>query len=310
MKPRRFDFDPDRFIAGVSAQLTPVEMGVYWIVCSLMYSKRGPIDDDPHWLAGIFKKGTDPRTVKAALDSLEMREKLQRVGSKLVVKSCQDEIEAAANRMRTSHENGSKGGRVSNKIKGEDADMGSDKKNPPALPLPIPPSIPEKDTAPQGGARPAKKGSRLSEDWKPSGADIAYADNLGLDASLVAPRFRDWWLAAAGAKGVKLDWSATWRTWCRSTADRGECKRAKPAVTSHLTATEAIWRQRLSKAWREWAEGKRRDKPYWHVDWGPNPSEWDTKVPDEFLKEIGLTRTPKPEMANRGQLDLVRRTTP
>ena len=27
--------------------------------------------------------------------------------------------------------------------------------------------------------------------------------------------FRDYWIAAPGAKGVKLDWLATWRMWVR-----------------------------------------------------------------------------------------------
>lgn len=32
----------------------------------------------------------------------------------------------------------------------------------------------------------------------------------------VLEEFEDHWLATAGAKGVKLDWLATWRTWCRN----------------------------------------------------------------------------------------------
>ena len=30
-------------------------------------------------------------------------------------------------------------------------------------------------------------------------------------------QFKDYWIAQAGQKGVKLDWSATWRNWVRST---------------------------------------------------------------------------------------------
>ena len=30
-------------------------------------------------------------------------------------------------------------------------------------------------------------------------------------------QFKDYWIAQAGQKGVKLDWFATWRNWVRST---------------------------------------------------------------------------------------------
>jgi hypothetical protein len=29
-------------------------------------------------------------------------------------------------------------------------------------------------------------------------------------------KFRDYWIAQPGQKGVKLDWDATWRNWCRN----------------------------------------------------------------------------------------------
>lgn len=32
--------------------------------------------------------------------------------------------------------------------------------------------------------------------------------------------FRDHWIAKPGADALKLDWSATWRNWCRRTASR------------------------------------------------------------------------------------------
>jgi hypothetical protein len=36
----------------------------------------------------------------------------------------------------------------------------------------------------------------------------------------VADRFRDFWHAKPGQGGVKLDWTATWRNWCREDARR------------------------------------------------------------------------------------------
>lgn len=37
-----------------------------------------------------------------------------------------------------------------------------------------------------------------------------------LDPDETFERFRDHWLAQPGQKGVKVDWDATWRNWCRN----------------------------------------------------------------------------------------------
>ena len=31
----------------------------------------------------------------------------------------------------------------------------------------------------------------------------------------VAAKFRDHWISQPGQRGVKVDWLATWRNWCR-----------------------------------------------------------------------------------------------
>lgn len=67
------------------------------------------------------------------------------------------------------------------------------------------------------------RGSRLPADWLPSPADVTYAAKEGFSAGeiqRVAETFRDWWKAQPGAKGRKVDWSATWRGWVRREADR------------------------------------------------------------------------------------------
>ncbi len=53
------------------------------------------------------------------------------------------------------------------------------------------------------------------EGWK-------YAEDLGLDTKAVLENFRDWWKAANGANGVKSDWNATWRLWCRNDQKNGK----------------------------------------------------------------------------------------
>ena len=66
----------------------------------------------------------------------------------------------------------------------------------------------------------AKRGTRLEPTWQPTEQDREFAASRGLDSGHTAEQFRDWWIAQPGQKGVKLDWAATWRTWCRREAER------------------------------------------------------------------------------------------
>jgi uncharacterized protein YdaU (DUF1376 family) len=73
------------------------------------------------------------------------------------------------------------------------------------------------------------RGSRLSENWRLSPEDEAFARD-GLTAEVVgieAEKFRNHWISAPGQKGVKRDWSATWRNWC---LNHGNGIPAKPSL--------------------------------------------------------------------------------
>lgn len=67
------------------------------------------------------------------------------------------------------------------------------------------------------------RGTRIADNWTPSEADRAFAKQEGFsewEIQREGQKFRDYWTACAGAKGVKLDWPATWRQWIRSGAER------------------------------------------------------------------------------------------
>jgi len=69
-----------------------------------------------------------------------------------------------------------------------------------------------------------QRGSRLAQDWflpKPWG-EWAQTERPDLNTRQTAEQFKDYWIAQAGQKGVKLDWAATWRNWVRNS------KAAKP----------------------------------------------------------------------------------
>jgi uncharacterized protein YdaU (DUF1376 family) len=78
--------------------------------------------------------------------------------------------------------------------------------------------------------QPQSRGTRLPADWKPSDDQIAFckAERPDLHPMATGDRFRDYWIAQPGSKGVKLDWDATWRNWVRAEKAGG----AKPANSS------------------------------------------------------------------------------
>lgn len=61
----------------------------------------------------------------------------------------------------------------------------------------------------------SKRGSRLPSDWEPNDEDSEFAQALGVEPRAAAEEFRDYWCAVPGTRGLKLDWSATFRNSCR-----------------------------------------------------------------------------------------------
>ena len=62
----------------------------------------------------------------------------------------------------------------------------------------------------------ASKGTRLKIETLPKEwEDWCKANRNDLLPEEVFEGFRDWWTAKAGKDAAKVDWFATWRTWCR-----------------------------------------------------------------------------------------------
>jgi len=101
-------------IAGVVGQMDAEDFGVYWMVCTLIYSRGGPIDDDHVWISGLFR-GTHWRSIRASLDRLIDAGKVSQEGGKLMVTRCAEELQRAGNRISKATQNGRMGGRPSNK---------------------------------------------------------------------------------------------------------------------------------------------------------------------------------------------------
>lgn len=95
---------------------------------------------------------------------------------------------------------------------------------------------------PSGSSK--KRGCRLPADFVP---DIDAAVQIGLSPSQAeaeAAKFRDYWVSAAGAKGVKLDWPATWRNWARHAVERLPTARGSPHSARPPTAAEILKHRR------------------------------------------------------------------
>lgn len=125
-------------------------------------------------------------------------------------------------------------------------------------------------------ATTARHGTRLPPDWQPPQDQIARIERElpQVDWRAETEKFRDYWIAQPGQRGVKLDWPATWRNWMRNaqrfaprgfgasgngTASRGYGGNAAPGTTS-----DDPWAMRL-RAFRE--------RGIWLGEWGPKPGE-------------------------------------
>ena len=79
----------------------------------------------------------------------------------------------------------------------------------------------KKDTTKQTRGTRLPATLELSSDWG-NEALQARVDWVNTDVVEEFASFKDYWVAQPGQKGVKLDWLATWRNWCRNSYRKGE----------------------------------------------------------------------------------------
>jgi uncharacterized protein YdaU (DUF1376 family) len=81
------------------------------------------------------------------------------------------------------------------------------------------------------------RGTRLPTDWVP---EVEQGQWTALQAREL-PKFRDYWTAQPGQKGVKADWQATWRNWIRKAGEYAESGRHSGASSAKpLSAVERV----------------------------------------------------------------------
>jgi len=221
-KIRHIDFYPDEYIAGVSGQLTPEQSGVYWMICSLIYSKSAPIDDDPKWLGNIMA-GAHPRTIRKILEELESRGKIQRKDGVIWVERCANEIDKTDERIAKAQANGKLGGRPSNKNK--DLTKPEGLFNEKLTTNHQPPTI-DKDTKEVSLLETRKsnngKKQRMDDDWKFNGRSHEVGASEGYTAQEIewaSIGFKDYWIGEGKLK-TKTGWDRSFYNWLRSSITR------------------------------------------------------------------------------------------
>jgi hypothetical protein len=80
-------------------------------------------------------------------------------------------------------------------------------------------AIPETETETETKKEKKTLGKRLASDFSfpKEWEDFCQTERPELSPVKTFDQFKDYWIAQAGQKGVKLDWFATWRNWVRST---------------------------------------------------------------------------------------------
>jgi hypothetical protein len=110
MKVRRIDFSPDEFLAG-TIELSDAECGLYWRLCSLIYSRGRAVSRDE--LRAVSP--SHGNTFNALLRRLIALGKVIPNDADLIVKRCANELETVGKRIANLRQNGAKGGRPPNK---------------------------------------------------------------------------------------------------------------------------------------------------------------------------------------------------
>ena len=96
-------------------------------------------------------------------------------------------------------------------------------------------AIPETERETETETKKEKKtlGKRLASDFSfpKEWEDFCQQTRPELSPVKTFDQFKDYWIAQAGQKGVKLDWFATWRNWVRNT----NAPKVNPADNIRLT---------------------------------------------------------------------------
>lgn len=100
-----------------------------------------------------------------------------------------------------------------------------------------------------GGSHPTPtKGTRLQvSELPPCWKNYCLEKRSDLDPEKVFEDFRDYWIAIAGSKGVKVNWDATWQRWVRNTftqkgGENGTHQHGAGKIYGKTQTQDEIWK--------------------------------------------------------------------
>ncbi|MGU3575660.1 YdaU family protein [Brucellaceae bacterium C25G] len=203
---------------GDTMHLTTEQHGAYLLLLMTMWRHNGSLPFDDGKLARIARVNSKRwHLIKDDVLAFFTIE-----GGQISQKRLNEELQKAVSISQKRKSSGKLGG-MAKSLKNNDAGLASAKQM--LKHSQKPDTIKVKETL---NSVSQKRGSRLPDDFK---ADLSEAVRLGLseqDAHREADKFRDYWNGQPGQRGVKLDWLATWRNWCRSAVERKQQSRKEP----------------------------------------------------------------------------------
>lgn len=214
-----------------TAHLSMVEEGAYRRLLDLCYATEKPLPLDREKLYRLARATTEEE--KQAI-SIVLGEFFIDGDGGWYHKRVREEIKKASAKTKAARDNGKKGGRpVTRPVSiGQPSGFQSAKPNETHS------KAPNSQTPIANSQEPKKReeaqrsrGSRLPADWQPSEILKAWAEKerTDLDITATIAAFKDYYAAAPGTRGVKLDWEATFRTWVRKeAAPKGRASISQP----------------------------------------------------------------------------------
>lgn len=204
-----------------TAYLTTEQHGAYLLML-MAYWRNGPIPDNDQIIAAITRQTPDAWSITRAV----LEPMFQVSDGYWLHKRVESEYEKAKRNRSVAHEKAAKAAKTRWDRERERMLQALHEHMPEQCPSPSPSPTHSKSQAKSlehGASAPSKKGTRIPEDWTLTDDLTADATAAGVPVGAVpteAAKFRDYWTAKAGKDGVKLDWRATWRNWCRNAAER------------------------------------------------------------------------------------------
>lgn len=190
-----------------TASLSDADTLAYLRLIWMYYDTEQPLPDDPKKLA--FRIGSDPDAVQRLLEAFFVLE-----NGFWNQKRCDAEI-------AKYHAKSDSARKANQKRWGSKEDLKSDANQ-------IATNNQEPITIVEAKKPTQSRGTRLPADWVPNEDQITFCktERPDLNPKATSDRFKDFWIAQPGSKGVKLDWDATWRNWVRNEKAGGGTKPA------------------------------------------------------------------------------------